>query len=84
MPDLIIIDGRFRVACALKSIKYLYDKAGYTILLDDYVGRSAYCEIERFSNLVKLQVRIVVLKQKANIDFAKLDKTIAKYEADFN
>ena len=84
LPDLILIDGRFRVACALKSVKYLHDKVSYTILVDDYVGRSAYSEIERFSDLVKLEGRMAVFKQKANIDFAELDKAIAKYEAEFS
>ena len=84
LPDLILIDGRFRVACALKSVKYLHDKVSYTILVDDYVGRSAYSEIEHFADLVKLEGRMAVFKQKANIDFAELDKAIAKYEAEFS
>lgn len=84
LPDLILIDGRFRVACALKSVKYLHDKVSYTILVDDYVGRTEYCEIERFAELVKLKGRMAVFKQKANIDFAELDKAITKYEAEFS
>jgi len=84
LPDLILVNGRFRVACALKSVKYLHDKVSYTILVDDYVGRSAYSEIGRFSDLVKLEGRMAVFKKEANIDFAELDKAIAKYEAEFN
>ncbi len=34
LPDLILIDGRFRVACALVTIKNLYDKLDFEILVD--------------------------------------------------
>ena len=84
MPDLILIDGRFRVACALKLIKYLHDKNSYMILVDDYIGRSAHSDVERFSYLVKLEGTMAVFKQKANINFEELDKAIVKYECDFS
>ena len=35
LPDLVLIDGRFRVACALVAIKNLYDKIDFEILFDD-------------------------------------------------
>lgn len=48
-PDLILIDGRFRAACAL-SIAALAAKQGAStkILFDDYVGRPAYRLVEKF------------------------------------
>lgn len=46
-PDLILIDGRFRIACFLACL--LYARPGATILFDDYEDRIAhYGEIERF------------------------------------
>jgi hypothetical protein len=48
LPDLILIDGRFRVACALKTIRALKDQRNWTIVVDDYVSRKTYETIERF------------------------------------
>lgn len=48
-PDLVLIDGRFRLACAL-SVAALASKRGAstTILFDDYIARPAYHQVERF------------------------------------
>ena len=43
-PDLVLIDGRFRVACFLTSL--LRAKAGTLILFDDYTDRRYYHIIE--------------------------------------
>jgi len=45
-PDLVLIDGRFRVACFLYSL--LCAKAGTTMLFDDYVERPEYFIVEDF------------------------------------
>lgn len=44
-PDLVLIDGRFRVACFLYSLLNL--KAGATILWDDYRNRPEYHPVEK-------------------------------------
>jgi hypothetical protein len=45
-PDLILIDGRFRIACFLQCL--LHAKPGTHILFDDYVGRPVYEVVEKF------------------------------------
>lgn len=45
-PDLVLIDGRFRLACGLAAL--LHAKPGTCILFDDYVDRPYYQPIERF------------------------------------
>lgn len=45
-PDLILIDGRFRVACFLACA--LLAPAGCTILFDDYFDRPGYHVAEKF------------------------------------
>lgn len=45
-PDLILIDGRFRVACFLASL--LLAKEGTIILFDDYMDRPQYHIIEKY------------------------------------
>jgi len=46
-PDLILIDGRFRLACLLAS--FLYGRPGSRILVDDYLARPYYAEVEQFT-----------------------------------
>ena len=45
-PDLILIDGRFRVASFLASL--LFGSPNCTILFDDYFGRSQYQVVEDY------------------------------------
>lgn len=58
-PDLILIDGRFRVACALESILHL--PAGWTgrIVMDDYVCRPHLHVVEQFGEDVRQHGRSV-------------------------
>lgn len=45
LSDLVFIDGRFRVACAMKSI--LNIKKDFTLVIDDYLDRPEYSVIAR-------------------------------------
>lgn len=45
-PDVVLIDGRFRVACFLSCL--VFAREGCTILFDDYVDRPNYHVIEKF------------------------------------
>ena len=45
-PDLVLIDGRFRVACFLYSLAKA--NPGCTILFDDYTNRPNYHLVEEF------------------------------------
>lgn len=47
-PDLILIDGRFRVACALEVARQLRDRTDWTLLIDDYAERPHYWVVEEF------------------------------------
>jgi len=52
IPDFIFIDGRFRVACALKIIKLLNNKSSrWTIAIDDYFNRPHYHVVEKYAEL---------------------------------
>lgn len=46
-PDLILVDGRFRVACFLQSL--LNAAEGSVILFDDYTERPNYHVVEEFA-----------------------------------
>jgi hypothetical protein len=45
-PDLVLIDGRFRVFCFLTSVKFA--PVGTKILFDDYINRPFYHVVEEF------------------------------------
>lgn len=46
-PDLILIDGRFRILCFLISVKF--SPLGTKILFDDYMNRKLYQVVEEIS-----------------------------------
>lgn len=46
VPDLVLVDGRFRVACFLASL--LHARPGCAILFDDYAERPYYHTVTRF------------------------------------
>jgi hypothetical protein len=82
LPDLVLIDGRFRVACALVSIKHLYDKVDFEILFDDYGDRPHYHAIEEFACLEAMHGRMAVFKQKS-IAVDALDSAIEHFSTDY-
>ena len=47
IADFILVDGRYRVACALESAKRAYDEGRQaTLMFDDYSPRPEYHQIE--------------------------------------
>jgi hypothetical protein len=62
IPDLILIDGRFRVFICLSILKFLIQKKqSTTIILDDYIYRKNYNILEKFFK-VKIINRFAILK----------------------
>ena len=80
-PDLVLIDGRFRVHCALYSIKQLAGRE-FEILFDDYAGRPFYHAVERFAALNGMFGRMARFTPKS-FDSAALNDAIRKYETDW-
>jgi len=81
-PDLVLIDGRFRVACALRSLQHLVNRPNATLIVDDYVGRDWYLEIERFGEMVEVVGRMAVFRPKA-VDPDEIEKSMQRYTADW-
>ena len=49
VPDLILIDGRYRVLCALYVYKFLKERnCSSTIIIDDYITRHYLHVVENF------------------------------------
>lgn len=81
-PHLVLVDGRFRVACALSAVKFLRDRAG-EILIDDYLDRPHYRVVERYLRLERMAGRMALMRLRGDIDFDALDRDIEAHYADW-
>lgn len=79
LPDLVLIDGRFRVACAFKVFNMLNAQTGWTVVVDDYTQRPQYREIEDYAD-VKLVGRMAVIQSARPVP----SNVISHWETDFN
>ncbi len=78
-PDVVLIDGRFRVCCFLTSLKYA--AAGTAILFDDYIARPHYHIAEDYVARADTCGRqcLFIVPPKSAIDSAALDKDIIHF-----
>lgn len=79
LPDLVLIDGRFRVACAFKAFNLLHAETGWTVVVDDYSDRPQYREIEDYGD-VRLVGRMAVIQSAGQVP----RNVVAHWETDFN
>ena len=63
-PDLIMVDGRFRVACALTCLKYMMESPDTVLLVDDYRNRPNFQVIEEFASLEGMAGRMGIFRVK--------------------
>jgi protein O-GlcNAc transferase len=75
--DLILIDGRFRVACCLNSI--LHTDPACLILIHDFSLRKEYSVVLEFLDIVDRLGTFVLLRRKKGIDTRKVEKLYEKY-----
>ena len=77
--DLVLVDGRFRVACALQSVIH----GCQTILMDDYADRPHYKVLERFADLSSMTGRMAVFTPKRDFDIAQCKLICEQYYMDW-
>jgi hypothetical protein len=82
-PDVVLVDGRFRVACVLESLMNLEDNSPCLILVDDYAGRPHYTPVEEVAELVDMKGRMAVLRKRANMDRDLCRTLLTRHYADF-
>jgi hypothetical protein len=80
-PDLILVDGRFRVACVLESLLCLSPLSETKILLDDYVGRPEYNVVEQYADM-ELVGRMAVLRPRRLVDRISVRRLVREYCTD--
>ncbi|MFN5779076.1 MAG: hypothetical protein ACK44O_06315 [Novosphingobium sp.] len=62
-PDLVLVDGRYRVACALESARRAHEAgAEATLMFDDYVSRDHYHVVERYLGTPELAGRAAMFR----------------------
>lgn len=77
-PDLVLVDGRFRVACFLTSL--LYADKGTVIIFDDYILRPEYHIVEIFEKPVETDNRQAAFKVSGDYDLKEIKFYIEKFE----
>ena len=65
-PDLVLVDGRFRVACFLATI--LFARPGCVILFDDYAERPFYHLAARFAASPRMVGRMAEFRVPEALD----------------
>jgi hypothetical protein len=78
VPDLILIDGRFRVACMLECLTHLDDQSA-TICFDDYFDRECYTVVERFADMVDRAGRMAFFRKKPDMDLRACNEVLKEH-----
>lgn len=76
-PDLVLIDGRFRVACFLSTL--LNAPTGSRIIFDDYTNRKRYHIIEEIIKPTRLCGRQAMFLVPSNFDKSKTSEMLNKF-----
>ncbi len=77
-PELILVDGRFRVACFLYSL--LMAKAGTKIIFDDYSNRPHYHVVEEIIKPIEACGRQVLFVVPTTVETDKIKALFEKFE----
>ena len=77
MPDTILIDGRFRVACGILAA--LQCPPAATILIHDYCNRPQYHVLSKFLDITETADHLVVCHAKAQVDTDRANKLLSLY-----
>jgi hypothetical protein len=84
-PDLVLIDGRFRVATALTCCIHMSTCSTAQILVDDYADRPSYHVIEKHAKLARMLGRMAVFHPLPGDrgDQTKLKEVIHQHSSDW-
>ena len=80
--DAVLVDGRFRVACALAVILHQPDTQ-WTMLVDDYVGRPEYEPITDYATLVGLHGRMAEFRPAESASRAAVESAFEHFVSDW-
>ena len=75
IPDLVLIDGRFRVACAINAFKVIHNDG--IILIHDY-NRKGYHVVEKFLKPIRYAGNLQAFRKRKNVDMKELNECLNK------
>lgn len=76
--DTVFIDGRFRVACTLKSIIELHNDP--TIIIHDFINRNGYHIVLKYLDIIDSVNTLYIFKVKKNININDVITDYDKYK----
>ena len=76
--DLVLVDGRFRVACTLSSILSTPDDC--RILVHDYWDRPQYHVVSKYLETIDRIDTMGLFRKRPGVDARKLRSLLAKYQ----
>jgi len=76
-PDLVLVDGRFRVSCALASIMHSPDTI---VLIHDYTKRPEYHILERFVTITEKADTLVSCKRRQDFKHKEAHNLLMRYQ----
>ncbi|WP_368413859.1 hypothetical protein [Falsiroseomonas sp.] len=87
MPDLVFVDGRFRVACALAALDFARSFGAapeqYRVVIHDFSSkREYYNPVLQFFDVVDRAESLVVLKAHAAIAASALCEALSQFSLD--
>lgn len=80
-PDIVLIDGRFRVMCALNAIPHINRKT--IVLFHDFTAPKKYDSILQFFDVIDHVGSLYVLKVKDSIDMESLESMKNEFQHDY-
>ncbi len=86
-PDLVLVDGRYRVACALNSIKW--SKPDSVLMIHDYHNRKHYWDVEKCFDLIDVGSSFDkhvfgTFTKKPNIDSVQYERQLNSFRNVFS
>ena len=82
--NVVFIDGRFRVACALNTILYCYKNKDIIIMMNDFFNRENYHIVLKFLECIKHIDQLCIFRIKDNINHDEVKRTLEEYKYDLS
>ena len=80
--DFVLVDGRFRVACALAVCIHQADYE-WKMLVDDFIDRPEYFPIKEFADLVEMRGRMAVFAPSSRLDLKTAAAALRHFQLDW-
>lgn len=82
-PDLVLVDGRFRVASALNALLVLdpptETSRGGILAIHDFFTRPGYYIVLEYAEVVDCIENMILLRRKSNLDWTLFMRDLKKY-----